>query len=194
MRKILISKILDQIKIAIIEDGKLIHYFMEYEDIQQSIRGNIYKASIDKKAKGIDASFIDIGLGRSAFLSKFNPFQKEMSKSSGAYQISKDNFILVQAVSDYDPRKAPKVSDFIALPSKYCVIVSKPKFFGISKRIECQKERKRFNSLKKLSNKDCGIILRTSSINKKIKDIKNDITSTKKRWREILNDFRKNDQ
>lgn len=192
LRKILISKILDQIKIAIIDDGKLIHYFLEYEDIQQSIRGNIYKASIDKNAKGMDASFIDIGLGRSAFLSKFNPFQKEMSKTSGTYQISKDNFLLVQAVSDYDPRKAPKVSDFVALPSKYCVIVSKPKFFGISKRIQCQKERKRFNSLKKLSNKDCGIILRTSSINKKIKDIKNDITSTKKRWREILNDFKKN--
>ena len=192
MRKILISKILDQIKIAIIDDGKLIHYFLEYEDIQQSIRGNIYKASIDKNAKGMDASFIDIGLGRSAFLSKFNPFQKEMSKTSGTYQISKDNFLLVQAVSDYDPRKAPKVSDFVALQSKYCVIVSKPKFFGISKRIQCQKERKRFNSLKKLSNKDCGIILRTSSINKKIKDIKNDITSTKKRWREILNDFKKN--
>ena len=92
MRKILISKILDQIKIAIIDDGKLIHYFLEYEDIQQSIRGNIYKASIDKNAKGMDASFIDIGLGRSAFLSKFNPFQKEMSKTSGTYQISKDNF------------------------------------------------------------------------------------------------------
>ena len=53
MRKILISKILDQIKIAIIDDGKLIHYFLEYEDIQQSIRGNIYKASIDKNAKGM---------------------------------------------------------------------------------------------------------------------------------------------
>ena len=104
MRKILISKILDQIKIAIIDDGKLIHYFLEYEDIQQSIRGNIYKASIDKNAKGMDASFIDIGLGRSAFLSKFNPFQREMSKTSGTYQVSKDNFLLVQAVSDYDPR------------------------------------------------------------------------------------------
>ena len=65
LRKILISKILDQIKIAIIDDGKLIHYFLEYEDIQQSIRGNIYKASIDKNAKGMDASFIDIGLGLS---------------------------------------------------------------------------------------------------------------------------------
>ena len=95
-------------------------------------------------------------------------------------------FLLVQAVSDYDPRKAPKVSDFIALPSKYCVIVSKPKFFGISKKIDGEKREKRFNSLKKLANKDCGIILRTSSINKKIKDIKHDISETKKRWRDII--------
>ncbi|GIR29385.1 hypothetical protein CM15mP43_10090 [bacterium] len=70
-----------------------------------------------------------------------------MSKTSGTYQISKDNFLLVQAVSDYDPRKAPKVSDFVALPSKYCVVVSKPKFLEFQKNT-MPKERKRFNSLK----------------------------------------------
>ncbi len=193
MRKILINKTLDQIKIAIIDNNLLAHYFMEYEEIQQTIRGNIYKAKIDPNAKGMDASFIDIGVGRSAFLSKFNPFQKEMDNTKGSYKIFSKDFLLVQAVSDYDPRKAPKVSDFIALPSKYCVIVSKPKFFGISKKIDGEKERKRFNSLKKLANKDCGIILRTSSINKKIKDIKHDISETKKRWRDIIRDFKKND-
>ena len=192
MRKILISKVLDQIKIAIIDNNQLRHFFVEYEEVQQSIRGNIYKAKKDKNARGMDASFIDIGLGRSAFLSQYIPFKEEMTDNKSNYKISDKDELLVQAVSDYDPRKAPKVSDFIALPSKYCVIVSKPKFFGISKRIDNDKERKRFNSLKKLSNKDCGIILRTSSMNKKIKEIKNDITETKKKWRKILSDFKKN--
>ena len=142
MRKILINKTLDQIKIAIIDNNLLAHYFMEYEEIQQTIRGNIYKAKIDPNAKGMDASFIDIGVGRSAFLSKFNPFQKEMDNTKGSYKIFSKDFLLVQAVSDYDPRKAPKVSDFIALPSKYCVIVSKPKFLEFLKKLMVKKREK----------------------------------------------------
>ena len=194
LRKILINKILDQIKIAIIDDNKLSHFFLEYENVQSTIRGNIYKAKINPKAKGMEASFIDIGIGRSAFLSQFNPL-KEVVGDQGKDQskITSGDFVLVQGVSDYDPRKAPKVSDFIALPSKYCVIVKKPKFFGISKKIN-DKKRKRFSSLKKLSTKDCGIILRTSSENETIAEIKKDISITKRKWKKIIKDFKENNQ
>ena len=132
LRKILINKILDQIKIAIIDDNKLSHFFLEYENVQSTIRGNIYKAKINPKAKGMEASFVDIGIGRSAFLSQFNPL-KEVVGDEGKDQsrITSGSFVLVQGVSDYDPRKAPKVSDFIALPSKYCVIVKNPNFWNI---------------------------------------------------------------
>ena len=47
LRKILINKILDQIKIAIIDDNKLSHFFLEYENVQSTIRGKIYKAKIN---------------------------------------------------------------------------------------------------------------------------------------------------
>lgn len=193
MRKILISETLDEIRVAIIDNSRLKNFFIDNNSEQISIRGNIYKAKMHPNAKGIEASFVDIGVGQSAFLSNLNPLKEEMGDDGvDAHKIVKNDFIMVQGISDYDSRKAPKVSNFIALPSKFCVIISKPGFLGISKKINDAKERKRLKSLKKMVTKNSGIILRTSSQNETIKDIQEDISKTKKKWREILTKFKEN--
>ncbi|MEE2701878.1 MAG: ribonuclease E/G [Thermodesulfobacteriota bacterium] len=193
MRKILISETLDEIRVAIIDNSRLKNFFIDNNSEQISIRGNIYKAKMHPNAKGIEASFVDIGVGQSAFLSNLNPLKEEMGDDGvDAHKIVKNDFIMVQGISDYDSRKAPKVSNFIALPSKFCVIISKPGFLGISKKINDEKERKRLKSLKKMVTKNSGIILRTSSQNETIKDIQEDISKTKKKWREILTKFKEN--
>ena len=193
MRKILISETLDEIRVAIIDNSRLKNFFIDNNSEQISIRGNIYKAKMHPNAKGIEASFVDIGFGQSAFLSNLNPLKEEMGDDGvDTHKIVKNDFIMVQGISDYDSRKAPKVSNFIALPSKFCVIISKPGFLGISKKINDEKERKRLKSLKKMVTKNSGIILRTSSQNETIKDIQGDISKTKKKWREILTKFKEN--
>ena len=191
MRKILISETLDEIRVAIIDNSRLKNFFIDNKSEQISIRGNIYKAKLHPNAKGIEASFVDIGFGQSAFLSNLNPLKEEIGDDGvDTHKIVKNDFIMVQGISDYDSRKAPKVSNFIALPSKFCVIISKPGFLGISKKINDEKERKRLKSLKKMVTKNSGIILRTSSQNEMIKDIQGDISKTKKKWRKILTKFK----
>ena len=151
MRKILISETLDEIRVAVVDNSRLRNFFIDNNREQISIRGNIYKAKRNLNANGIEASFLDIGLGKSEFLSKNNPLKEEVGEEDfKVHQISKDDFIMVQGISDYDPRKAPKVSDFITLPSKFCVVLSKPGFLGISKRIDDDKKRTRLKSLKKI--------------------------------------------
>ena len=191
MRKIIISETLDQIKVGVIDNSKLTYFMIDSANQQTSIRGNIYKARKNLSGKGIEASFVEIDNEKNAFLSNFHPLKNDFSADySDSYKIEDENFILVQCVSDYDPRKAPKVSDFVALPSKFCVIIAKPKFFGISRKIKSEEKRLRLKTLKKFSTKNIGIILRTSSENQKLKDIKEDIRQTKAKWKEIVNDFK----
>tara|TARA_Y100001936_G_scaffold239747_1_gene273324 strand:+ start:15117 stop:16526 length:1410 start_codon:yes stop_codon:yes gene_type:complete len=193
LRKILISETLDEIRVAVVDNSRLRNFFIDNNREQISIRGNIYKAKRNLNANGIEASFVDIGLGKSAFLSKNNPLKEEVGEEDFKVQeISKDDFIMVQGISDYDPRKAPKVSDFITLPSKFCVVLSKPGFLGISKRIDDEKKRTRLKSLKKMTNRNIGIILRTSCGNQTLKEIKQDISKTKKKWKEIMSSFKTN--
>ena len=142
MRKIIISETLDQIRVAVLDNSKLTYFLIDNTSIQASIRGNIYKARKNLSARGIEASFVKIDDEKSAFLSNFHPLKADFNtEDSDSYKIQDKNFILVQCVSDYDPRKAPKVSDFVALPSKFCVVVAKPKFFGISKKINSDEKR-----------------------------------------------------
>ncbi|MBT3445332.1 hypothetical protein HN450_00655 [bacterium] len=193
MRKILLSETLDQIRVAVVDNQRLTNFYIDNVNEQASIRGNIYKALKNPKAKGIEASFVKISHDRSAFLSSFHPMKADVDKGeSTTNQIKDKNFIMVQGVSDYDPRKAPKVSDFIALPSKYCVIVSKPGFFGISRKINNEEKRSSLKSLKKYVTKNIGIILRTSAENQRKKDIIDDIKETKIKWRAIRNSFKLN--
>ena len=74
-------------------------------------------------------------------MSQFNPL-KEVVGDEGKDQsrITSGSFVLVQGVSA-NPRKAPKVSDFIALPSKYCVIVKKPNFLEYQRKSMIRKEK-----------------------------------------------------
>lgn len=194
MRKIIISETLDQIKVGVIDDGRLTSFLIDNSSEQSSIRGNIYKAKKNLSAKGIEASFVEIEEEKNAFLSNFHPLKADLDpENANGYKVQDKNFILVQCVSDYDVRKAPKVSDLVALPSKFCVIIGKPKFFGISKKINDENKRARLKTLKKFSTKNLGIILRTSAENEKIKDIKEDIRTTKIRWKEIINNFKRID-
>ena len=190
MRKIIISETLDQIRVAVLDNSKLTYFLIDNTSIQASIRGNIYKARKNLSGRGIEASFVKIDDEKSAFLSNFHPLKADFNtEDSDSYKIQDENFILVQCVSDYDPRKAPKVSDFVALPSKFCVVVAKPKFFGISKKINSDEKRLRLKSLKKFTTKNLGIILRTSAEKQKLKDIKEDIRETKAKWKEIISGF-----
>jgi ribonuclease G len=56
-----------EMTIALLEDGKVAEVFIEREKTR-GILGNIYKGRVTKIVPGMQAAFVDVGLGRSAFL------------------------------------------------------------------------------------------------------------------------------
>ena len=56
-----------EMTIALLEDGQVVEVFIERERTR-GILGNIYKGRVTKIVPGMQAAFVDIGLGRSAFL------------------------------------------------------------------------------------------------------------------------------
>ena len=56
MRKILLSETLDQIRVAVVDNQRLTNFYIDNVNEQTSIRGNIYKALKNPKAKGIETS------------------------------------------------------------------------------------------------------------------------------------------
>ncbi len=66
-KEIIINDTGEEVRIAIIEDGKLAEFFIEgYE--KERMLGNIYLGKVARVIPGIKAAFIDIGLKQDAFL------------------------------------------------------------------------------------------------------------------------------
>ena len=66
-KEIIINASDDLQRIAIVEDGKLAELFVESEEKERMV-GDIYLGTVAKVMPGIQASFLDIGLGQDAFL------------------------------------------------------------------------------------------------------------------------------
>ena len=69
MRKeIIINSAINEIRVAITEEGHLAEYFVELPE-REKIVGNVYYGKISKLVTGINAAFVDIGTSQNAFLS-----------------------------------------------------------------------------------------------------------------------------
>lgn len=66
-KEILISSTINEIRIALTEDGKLSEYFVELPDKEKFV-GNIYLGRVTRILPSLNAAFIDIGLPQNAFL------------------------------------------------------------------------------------------------------------------------------
>ncbi len=66
-REIIINSTLDEIRVAITENGRLVELLWELPDNERHI-GNIYLGRVKRIVQGMNASFIDIGMKQDAFL------------------------------------------------------------------------------------------------------------------------------
>ncbi|MDT3741015.1 MAG: Rne/Rng family ribonuclease [Candidatus Kapabacteria bacterium] len=66
-KEIIIHSAINEVRVAITEDGELAEYFIELPNKERYI-GSIYYGKVSKILHGINAAFIDIGLHQDAFL------------------------------------------------------------------------------------------------------------------------------
>jgi ribonuclease G len=66
-KEIIIHSAIDEVRVAITEDGELAEYFIELPNKERYI-GSIYYGRVSKILTGINAAFIDIGFHQDAFL------------------------------------------------------------------------------------------------------------------------------
>lgn len=66
-KEILINSSINEVRVAITEDGKLAEFFIEFPE-KERIIGNIYLGTVNKIVTGINAAFVNIGFNQDAFL------------------------------------------------------------------------------------------------------------------------------
>ena len=199
MLEILISRDKEERKMAILENGKLIEYYIEEE---KSIRkeGNIYIGIVKDIIKGMQAAFVDIGTEKNSFIHLKDVLDKvDESKENLNTKIDISSVIkvgqklLVQVKKDSNLQKGARVSTHINLPSKYIALMPNTDIVTISQKITDTKEQERLVKLVKENlSKGNGAIIRTSAIGKE-QEIIEDIKNIEAKWKKIETSF-KNDK
>lgn len=199
------------IAIALLEDKNLVEFQQEPREASFSV-GNIYVAKIRKIMPGLNASFVDVGYGKDAFLHyldlgmQFSSFEKYIKqvesdrkkffpfdKATRLPDLPKDGTVsstltvghdvLVQIVKEPISTKGPRLTGEISFAGRYIVLLPFGSKVHVSSKIKSGAERARLKQLvQKITPKNFGVIVRTVAENMRIEELQADMDMLLKRW------------
>lgn len=183
-----------QKQIALVENGKLVEYYIENNETNRK-EGNIYVGIVKDVVKGMQSAFVDIGTEKNSFihlkdlLPKIDETKEKYDETIDISNVVKvGQKILVQVKRDSNEKKGARVSSHINLPSKYIALMPNTNILTISQKIEDKKEQERLiNLVKNNLSKENGAIIRTSAKGKD-KEIIEDIKNVEEKWQKIYNE------
>jgi ribonuclease G len=205
MKEFIINVGPQETRIALMEDGRLVELAIE-RDENRSVVGNIYKGKVDSVVPGIQAAFVDVGFEKNGFLyvsdiaeagggedlvfeegtAKPRQRKRQRRKQSIESMVKRGQPIMVQVSKDMLGTKGVRLTNFVTLPGRFCVLMPTVSNIGISRKIESERERDRLRKiLQELRPKNTGVILRTAAEGKKKADFKADIDYLSRLWTKI---------
>ncbi len=204
-----------EIAIALLEDKKLVEYQCEPKSASFSV-GNIYIAKVKKLMPGLNASFVDVGFERDAFLhyldlgTHFTSYEKYLrqvqsdrkklypfAKASRLPDLKKDGSVqntltvgqevLVQIVKEPISTKGPRLTGELSFAGRYLVLIPFGDKVSVSSKIKSGEERARLKQLiNSIKPKNCGVIVRTVAEGKRVAELDTELKVLTKRWEDAL--------
>ncbi len=202
--EIIINVTREEIRVALLENGQVVELYIDRKK-EEGIVGNIYKGRVAKVLPGMQASFIDVGLDKAAFLyatdvsntmEEYVHFMdEEIEFTEGKRRkasipiedlLQEGQEILVQVSKEPIGMKGARVTSYITLPGRYLVYMPGVDHIGISRRIKDEDERKRLKEIiNRLKNPGSGYIVRTVSEGQPEEEFINDMNFLDLLWQNI---------
>lgn len=158
MKEIAVEMMPNETRMVVIEDKKLSNVMYERND-DEHIVNRIYKGVIRNILPGMSAAFLDIGLGRNAYLKLRKPIKEHYGK-----QLFVGQSMMVQVVKEEMDGKAARVTTDISFAGRFMVLLPYSKGIKISKKITADEKREELREMvKPYADEDCGFIIRTAA-------------------------------
>jgi ribonuclease G len=198
--EILISSDPWENRVAVLEDGVLAELYVEREE---KVIGSIYKGKVQNVLPGMGAAFVDIGLGRNAFLyvddinkAPLNIGDVEITHGHSGFTISekvkKGDDVLVQIVKEPRGLKGARISTNISLPGRYLILMPTGKYSGVSRKIESADERNRLKAvMKRIRPEGMATVVRTAASGVSEAELIADLGVLIRMWHGILETYKR---
>lgn len=222
-RDLIVQSTNEGLDIALLEDDKLVEFHQDIANKEYNI-GDIYLGEVKKVISGLNATFVDIGHEKNAFLHyhdlgpnflNFNSFVKatlhsrisdnKISNHSNYGYIPKNGEIgnvlkvsqtlVVQLVKEPISTKGHRITTEITLAGRYLILIPFGDALSISRRIVDRQERSRLQEIMKAIKPDnFGIIARTVAENIQSPLLEKDLQSLMERWDSLVQNLNNRNQ
>lgn len=214
-KEVLINAGAGEIRVAIVEDGRLHELFLERilgldDDSPKkrsegrhghSLIGNIILGRVQRVLPGMQAAFVDVGLERAGFLgarearclADLPGYDDERAPKIGDC-VREGEEIVVQVVKDPIGEKGARLSANVTIPGRLLVMVPNQAGIALSRRIEDEAERARLSAMAETMLAEAngalvpgaGFILRSAAIGAGIRDLREDAERLAEAWRPVM--------
>jgi len=194
----------EECRVAVIENNSLEELYVERASLSSHV-GNIYKGKVVNIESGIQAAFIDFGIGKNGFLHISDLHPRYFTKTGGKHAenigrrkalrerppiqdcLRNGRELVVQVTKEGLKTKGATLSTYLALPGKYLVMMPWMRKHGVSHKIEDEDERIRLRQILDDSKppKGQGFIIRTAGQGCSKRDVQNDLRYLGRLWRTI---------
>lgn len=193
MRKLIINSENKETRIAVMEHGRLVELMIERPE-ERRLVGSIYKGKVMNVLPGMQAAFVDIGIGKNAFLyidDALPAHEEPLSElKSDIRQVLKEGQqIVVQVTKEPFGNKGPRVTTHLSLPGRWIVYMPQAGYVGVSRRIEAEAERERLRRLaESIRFPEEGIIVRTVAEGAEQEDLESDLKFLRGLWNKVMDE------
>lgn len=208
------------ISIALLEDKSLV----EYQNVPREASfcvGNIYLAKVKKIMPGLNASFVDVGYEKDAFLHyldlgmQYSSFEKYLKQLSSDYKntypfvkatrlpdlpkegsvtstLTLGHDVLVQVVKEPISTKGPRLSGELSFAGRFLVLMPFGEKVNVSSKIRTNAERTRLKQiLQKVNHHNYGVIIRTVAEGLTEEELLGEYDVLVKRWEDTISNIQK---
>ncbi|MFQ6103115.1 MAG: ribonuclease E/G [Candidatus Glassbacteria bacterium] len=205
-REILINASEKESRVAILEDEVLVELLVDRPSEPKHL-GDIYKGVVTAVLPGMQAAFVDIGIGKSGFL-HVSDVTEEIRESEFddnhdvraplrhralgrkqfniEDQLKKGQEVLVQIAKEPIGTKGARLTTQLSLPGRFLVYMPYMSRIGVSRKIEDPEERRRLRRLiASIKPKEGGIIVRTVGEEVSKKNFERELYSLRRSWKRI---------
>ena len=173
-------------RVAIVEDGRVAEVQIERRG-KTSVVGHIWKGRVESVLAGMEAAFIEVGIGKNGFLHVDDVVAMGVPKRKRliAELLKKGDQIIVQAVKDPMGTKGARLTMQLSLAGRFLVYVPFGDGIGISKRLDDDERHRLRDICKRLPTDGGGIIVRTAAAGASAQELARDLASLNLLWKAI---------
>jgi ribonuclease G len=211
-KRILVNAGISETRVAVQEGNLLTEIYLE-RHARRSIVGSVYQGVVTNVLPGMQAAFVDIGLGKDAFLyggdyaavGSDDARELDLEDDADVADVDvadeaagraartpiedilrKGQGVLVQVSKESLGSKGARVTSFISLPGRYLVYMPLARHIGVSRRIHDEQERDRLRGIVRALNPPAGgFIVRTNGEGKGEEEFRADVEFLGRLWSQI---------